>query len=227
MNRARPVPGLILVVAVAAFGGQRHAAANEPDRDRAPEGDPAAIVAAQLPSYPATGCPVSGKPLGAMGEPANHVSGGRLVRFCCAGCENTFEADAAAYFAKIEAAVVAEQGPRYPLPTCAVDDAALGKGAIDHVDGTKLVRVCSPECREAYARDPAGAMTKVDRAWIGAQLADYPTGECPVMGLPNDTLGDPVDLLWGTRLVRLCCASCVETFRGDPEKFLAKLDESP
>jgi YHS domain-containing protein len=66
----------------------------------------AAVIEAQSPDYPLGVCPVSGKELGAMGEPYDHVSGTRLVRFCCGGCVDTFNEDPAAYLAKIDAAAV-------------------------------------------------------------------------------------------------------------------------
>jgi YHS domain-containing protein len=70
----------------------------------------AAVIEAQLPDYPLTVCPVSGKELGAMGEPYDHVSGTRLVRFCCGGCLEAFNDDPAAYLAKVDAA--AETAPQ-------------------------------------------------------------------------------------------------------------------
>ena len=46
----------------------------------------AAIIAAQLPSYPLNVCPISGEELGGMGDPINLVVEGKLVRVCCNGC---------------------------------------------------------------------------------------------------------------------------------------------
>ena len=186
-----------------------------------------AILAAQLPSYPAMACPVTGEVLGSMGEPANYVSHGRLVRFCCSGCEKKFESSPATYFATIDAAITAEQVPRYPLDTCPIDGAKLGSRGepVDHVDGTKLVRFCRSACRDEYVRDPGDTMQKVNAGWITAQLADYPTNICPVMEIENDALDEAFDVLHGTRLIRFCCESCAEEFQEDPAKFLAKLDE--
>jgi hypothetical protein len=63
-----------------------------------------AAIADQLASYPLSVCPVSGETLGAMGEPYNHVHEGRLVRFCCDGCLDEFNADPSSFLAKIDAA---------------------------------------------------------------------------------------------------------------------------
>jgi hypothetical protein len=79
---------------------QREAAA-------APSPDAAAVIEQQLATYPLRVCPVSGKELGSMGEPYNHVHEGRLVRFCCDGCIPDFNQDPAMYIAKIDAAAAA------------------------------------------------------------------------------------------------------------------------
>lgn len=49
-----------------------------------------AAIAAQLKSYPAESCPVSGQKLGSMGGPYDYIFGGRLVRLCCKGCLDKF-----------------------------------------------------------------------------------------------------------------------------------------
>lgn len=53
----------------------------------------AAVVAAQTEAYPATTCPISGEELGGMGDPYDYVYAGRLVRFCCGGCIDSFNAN--------------------------------------------------------------------------------------------------------------------------------------
>lgn len=61
----------------------------------------AAVIKAQLATYPSTTCPVTDEPLGGMGEVVDVVYAGKLVRFCCAGCIKAFSADPAKYMAKI------------------------------------------------------------------------------------------------------------------------------
>ena len=41
-------------------------------------------------------------------------------------------------------------------------------------------------------------------------------------------MGEPVNLVdrGSNRLVRLCCEGCVEAFKEEPAKYLAKLDEA-
>ncbi len=46
----------------------------------------AAVVKAQRADYPIDTCVIAGGKLGSMGTPTELVIAGRLVRFCCAGC---------------------------------------------------------------------------------------------------------------------------------------------
>lgn len=59
----------------------------------------AAAIEKQLPTYPATTCPVSGKPLGDGAK--NVVFAGRLVRFCCGGCPGSLKKDPTAILNKV------------------------------------------------------------------------------------------------------------------------------
>ena len=129
------------------------------------------VIAAQLPSYPLTTCPVSGEELGSAGDPIDSVHEGRLVRFCCPMCEGKFLKNPAEYLAKIDEAVIAAQGPSYALATCPISGMKLGGMGepYDHVSGTRLVRFCCAGCIPKFEKDPAAAMAKVDAALIDAQ----------------------------------------------------------
>jgi YHS domain-containing protein len=72
----------------------------------------AAVIKKQTPDYPLDTCVVGGGKLGSMGEPANYVHEGRLVRFCCAGCTKGFQKDPAKYVAKIEEAEKAKKAKK-------------------------------------------------------------------------------------------------------------------
>lgn len=182
----------------------------------------AKIIAHQLPSYPLTTCPISGEALGGMGAPVDLVQDGRLVRFCCKNCVADFKKDPAKAFAKIDAAVIQEQKPTYPMKTCPVSGKALGADAIDRVHGTRLVRFCCSDCPTTFAKEPAKYMAKVDQALIDAQKASYTMTTCPVSGEP---LGDmPVDKLYGTHLVRFCSDKCPDMFFAEPQKYLSKVE---
>ena len=47
-------------------------------------------------------CPVTGEPLGSMGEPVKVVVKGQTVFLCCAGCEDAIKKDADKYLAKLK-----------------------------------------------------------------------------------------------------------------------------
>ena len=47
---------------------------------------------------------------------------------------------------------------------------------------------------------------------------------CPVSGEKLGSMGEPVDVLYGTRLVRLCCKSCGKEMRKDGAAVVAKVD---
>jgi YHS domain-containing protein len=61
-----------------------------------------AVIAAQRERYPSKVCPISGGPLGSMGEPAEIVVGNRLVRLCCAGCIPAIKADPVKHLATLD-----------------------------------------------------------------------------------------------------------------------------
>ena len=39
-------------------------------------------------------------------------------------------------------------------------------------------------------------------------------------------MGDPIDRLYGTQLVRLCCKGCVKAFQKDPAGVAAKVTKA-
>jgi hypothetical protein len=184
--------------------------------------DDASVIQAQLPSYPLKACPCCDAPLG--DKPVDVVVNGRLVRVCAQGCVETAKTKAAESIAKIDAGVIAAQKASYPLTTCPVKGEPLGEDAVDVVAGTKLVRVCCKRCAGAVQKDATAAMAKVDAGWIEAGKKTYKVDVCPVSGEKLGSMGDPVDVLYGTRLVRLCCKSCTKEMRKDGAAVVAKVD---
>lgn len=183
-----------------------------------------AVIDTQLPSYPHMTCPVSGEEMGGeMGEPVNLVRDGRLIRVCCKGCIKKVDKDSAAIVAAIDAAVIAEQGPSYPLSTCPVSGEAMEK-PVEYVHGTRLVRFCCDDCKAKFIADPTATMAKVDAALIAAQVKTYKVDVCPVSGEKLGSMGDPVDVLYGTRLVRLCCGGCKKAVAKKGAEIVAKID---
>ena len=192
-------------------------------QDKAEKTDEAAIIAVQLPSYPLTTCVISGEEIE---DVENVVHEGRLVRLCCGNCKKEFAKDPAKYIAQIDAAVIKAQLPTYPLQTCPVSEEELGgmDEPINYVHGTRLVRFCCKSCVKSFKKDPAETMAVIDAALIEAQLATYALATCPVSGKELGAMGEPIDYLYGTRLVRLCCEGCIKGLQKQPAEALAKLD---
>jgi len=65
------------------------------------------------------------------------------------------------------------------------------------------------------------AKTPEEKAKAQSLAASYPLKVCFVSG---DRLDDPVDALYGDRLLRFCCKGCVRSFNKNPSKYLPKLD---
>lgn len=187
-----------------------------------------AVIDAQLPSYPLDTCVVGGEGLDSMGGAKNVVVEGRLIRVCCKGCIRAVKKDPAKFIAAVDAAVIEAQKASYPLEVCAVagSNLAKAKAPVDVVIGTRLVRVCCGNCAKKVKANPETFLAKVDAALIEAQLETYPLEACLVSNEPLDAMGAPQDFLYGTRLVRTCCAGCKRGFMRNPAEMLAKLDEA-
>lgn len=187
----------------------------------------AAAPRAQLPldeqraSYPLTKCAVSGEAFSPNAQPLEVQHEGTLVLLCCDGCKKEFDLVPAAFVESVHAAVIADQKPRYPLETCVVTGEELGEDAVDHVFGTRLVRVKDAAAAETFDAEWGRLIGKLDEAWIEAGRANYPLKTCIVSEEPIE---EPAkEILYGTRLVRVCCKGCVREFHADPPRILAKL----
>lgn len=176
--------------------------------------------------YPLSTCPVSGEKLGGMGDPVIYNYNGREIRFCCKNCVKKFEADPDKYIKQIDAAIVKQEKPYYPLKTCVVSGEELGGMGeeVDFVYNNRLFETCCNNCPKKIAKDPAKYFKELDAAVVKAQLADYPLTTCPVTGEKLGEMGDPVDFVFANRLVRFCCPKCVAKFKADPQKYMSELD---
>ena len=137
----------LLAGAALAFTGQDQRNHGQAKKAEVAQTGDAAIIAAQLPTYPLTTCLVSGEEL-AADSTFTFVVDGKMARTCCEMCAGKVKKDAATFIAKIDAAVIAQEKESYPLTTCAVSGEELGSmgDAIDVVTGTRLVRVCCKGC---------------------------------------------------------------------------------
>jgi hypothetical protein len=193
----------------------------------APVVDTAAVLAAQAPYYPQAICILSGEALTAEAPGVEFVAGGRLFKTCCTNCQAKVEADVATYAAKLDEALIAAQLASYPLETCTITGKALTADS-PHVvvGGTRLVRACCGNCVKSITEDPTPHLEKLDAALIAQQAADYPLDACPISGQGVASKGDPVDVLYGNTLVRLCCNGCVAGYEKDPAKYAAMVREA-
>lgn len=173
------------------------------------------ILLKQAPCYPLTTCVACGKPLPAT--TVDYVKDGRLYRLDAEGCKKAVDADPAAMKKKVDEGVIAQQKAGYPLKTSPVSDKPLEATAVDHVYGTRLVRLASKEEVAQFEKDPAASMAKVDKAYIDAQLASYPLKACPMS--KEELTPEAVNYLYGTKLVRFCCKDCRAKFERDPAKY--------
>lgn len=123
-----------------------------------------------------------------------------------------------------DAEIIAAQRPFYTVAFCVECGRELDEYAVDIVEQGKLVRLCDVACVPKFRSDAAAGLEARDEALIATQLADYPTDQCVVMEADLDVMGTPKDIVWGARLVRLCCDACIETFHEDPATYLAMID---
>ena len=181
----------------------------------APKGDPDLLGT----------CPMSGKTLAGLDKAATYTHEGRELRFCGAGCVEAFKKDPDTHLKKIDAAVVKQQLPHYPLDACLVSGGKLGAmgDPVDHVYKNRLVRFCCQGCIGKFEKEPAKYLAKLDEAVIEKQKADYPLTTCPVMG-GAIAEGKAIDYVAGNRLVRFCCPGCIAAFEKEPAKYLKKID---
>jgi hypothetical protein len=132
---------------------------------------------------------------------------------------------AAVVQAPSEAQVIAAQKPSYPLDTCVVSGEPLAGGdmpPVDVVHDGRLVRLCCKGCVKDLKKAPAGYLAKIDAAVVAAQKPSYPLATCPLTGA---LLGDgAIDVVHGTRLVRLGGEASRVKFAADPQAALAKVD---
>lgn len=187
--------------------------------DTAPKGD----------LYTLDTCPISGKKLGAMGDPIVKEYDGREVRFCCPACVEPFEKDKAKHFEAIDKKLIEQQMPYYPLDTCVVmgDSLKDDKGediAVNYVYKNRLVRLCCKMCIKDFNKDPQKFLEKLDAAVIEKQRDHYPLETCVISGQKLGSMGEPVEHVYGNRLVRFCCKGCVAPFEKNPTEHIAKLD---
>jgi YHS domain-containing protein len=113
-------------------------------------------------------CPVSGKPLGSMGDPVAVEVNGQKLFVCCAGCVNAVESDPAKYAAgrpkiTVTSATQADTAAISAQKVCPVMDEPLGSmgDPIKVMVGDRPVFLCCKGCIKKIKADPAKYLAMV------------------------------------------------------------------
>ena len=212
-----------LLVAGAALAARGSATAAEKPAGPVAAADKAPTTTGLSALYFLATDPVSGEKLPA--KPVVMTWQGREFRFASEANRKTFEAAPDKHVGKVDKAMIEATRAYYPTKECLVSNEELGSMGepIDRIVGNRLVRLCCKSCDDRLVKNQAAVVKALDAATVKAQKASYPTKSCVVSGEPLGSMGDPVDLVVGGRLVRLCCKSCVDKLNADPAGYLAKL----
>ncbi len=173
-------------------------------------------------------CPVSGGKLGSMGEPIVKEYNGREVKFCCKMCVPQFEKNLKASFAKVDQKIIESQLAFYPTTDCIVSGDTLGDEEmgepINFVHNNRLVRFCCKMCKSDFKADPQAFIAKLDKIVIAQQGEDYPLSTCPISGKDLGEKGEAINVVFGGRLVKLCCEKCAAKFKANPMPTMEKIE---
>ncbi|MAX27507.1 MAG: hypothetical protein CMJ19_23675 [Phycisphaeraceae bacterium] len=164
-----------------------------------------------------------------VAQPVAVMHDGRQLLFASEKNANTFKQHPKKYLADVDAMIIKQQAPTYPLTTCVVSGEKLGAMGkpIQRVIGNRLVEFCCPGCISKAQKDPAMYIAKIDAAVIHAQKKDYPMTTCLVSGEKlGDEMGAPINYVAGTQLVEFCCKGCIKKFEKNPAQYLGKLSQT-
>ena len=115
-------------------------------------------------------------------------------------------------------------GDPYPLTTDPVSGEPLTADAVAYAHQGRHLRFNTEQTMKLFLQDPAKHLAALDETLIAYQRPHYPLMTCPVSGGELGSMGEPVEIVVGNRLVRLCCAGCEKSVRENPEPVIAKLD---
>jgi hypothetical protein len=98
----------------------------------------------------------------------------------------------------------------YPLDTCVVSGKPLPAAAVAFQVGEQPIKVCSDACRGKVELDPQAYAKKLAEAVIAVHGPAYPMSTCPISRKPLGAQGEPVPVVLGNTLVKLCSEACRE-----------------
>ena len=171
-------------------------------------------------------CAVSGEKLDAKGKAVTKKYDGREFRFCCNGCVKLFEEDKDGYTEKVDALMIKDQLPYYPMTTCFMMDEPLDvNGAVvDFIFDNRLVRLCCNDCKDMFLKNPGKYFKHIEKELIKQQTKNYPLTTCAVANTPLDGMGGADWMIVGSRVVGLCCAGCRPKVERKPMDYFNKID---
>jgi YHS domain-containing protein len=133
------------------------------------------------------------------------------------------KADATAADAKAEATP-------YPLSKCIVSGQTLGKMGkpVTAVYKGREIKFCCKDCQAQFDKSPEGFVEKIDAAAKEAAARNpYPLKTCLVLDEKlGGGMGAPYTFVYEDREIKLCCKSCLKTFKKEPAKYMKKLAEA-
>lgn len=113
-------------------------------------------------------------------------------------------------------------GDPYPLDKCPLTGKALSADSPSAVKDGREFKFCCNGCKGKLETDAASVISKADAAITEKEKPAYPLDTCIMSG---EKLTDKaVDAVINNRLVRFCCADCVDSFKKDVAGNMKKLD---
>ncbi|TWT74048.1 hypothetical protein [Allorhodopirellula solitaria] len=195
-------------------------------------------------------CPVSGKPLGSMGDPVAVNINGENIYVCCAGCTDTVKSNPSKYAVSrpqitVAAATAADAAAIAAQKTCPVMDEPLGGMGtpVKVMVGEQPIFLCCKGCVKKVQAEPAKYLAMVyrddDTAAVPAGTEQVREGvfqvvaadspfiaaqkKCPVMDEPLGTMGGPYKVNAAGKAIYICCPGCAKKIAAEPQRYLAVL----
>jgi YHS domain-containing protein len=169
-----------------------------------------------------------GDSLAKVNKPVAVIHDGRQLLFASNENAHTFKQHPDKYLADVDAMIIKQQAPTYPLTTCVISGEKLGEMGkpIQRVISNRLVTFCCSGCIGKAQKEPAKYLAKIDAAVIETQTKDYPLSTCLVSGEKlGGEMGAPIHYVAGTQLVKFCCKGCIKKFEKNPAHYLSKLGQ--
>ena len=117
-------------------------------------------------------------------------------------------------------------GDLYSLQVDPLGDSLMDvANPITHIHKGRDLRFANEKNVQLFKSNPNKYLAQVDAQIIELQKPLYPLTTCIVSGEAlGGSMGKPLNRVFGNRLVRFCCASCVRNFKKSPSAYLAKID---